>query len=256
MFISGDTLLIKLITITLPGLCILLGTIIYSFVVINRYSKTLKRLYRSSFKGVDTERKRIATELHDHLAIHSISFFEEIKTLKSRLTGVDLYHLEQIETNFNMFQYKTHQIVEYMYPKVLVDLDWEASFKQLANELTMGSIRVDFESFAITSPKNDWLFHTYWAVKEIVTNAIRHGDAKQIQITATDEDNLFILAIHYMASDDAIRWHSKKNKTNSGLGNIIIQDRLSIAGAKMIIEIIDGVVTQSIILKNENIDFR
>ncbi len=256
MFISGDTLLLKLITITLPGICILLGTIIYSYKIINRYSKTLKRLYSCSFKGVDTERKRIASELHDHLAIHTISFYEEIKILKSRLKGNDLNHLQQIETNFNLFKYKTHQIVEYMYPKVLIELDWEASFKQLANELTMGSIRVHFESFANTSPKNDWLFHTYWAVKEIVTNAIRHGDAKQIQITATDEDNLFILAIHYMASDEAIKWHTTKTKSKTGLGNTIIQDRLSIAGAKMKVEITDRVVTQSITIKNENINFR
>ncbi len=256
MFISGDTLIIKLITIALPGICILLGTVIYSYKVINRYSQTLKRLYRSSFRGVDTERRRIATELHDHLAVYSIGFYEEITILKSRLTGTDLNHLQKIETNFNLFKYKTHQIVEYMYPKVLVELDWIASFKLLANELTMGSIKVDFESFANTSPKNDWLFHTYWAVKEIVTNAIRHGEAKQIQITATDEDKLFILAIHYLATTEAKKWHETKIKLKSGLGNTIIEDRLSIVGAKMKVEIIDGVVTQSIIIKNENIDIR
>lgn len=256
MFISGDTFLLNILTIILPTLIILLGTIVYSYKIINRYSKALKRLYSSSFRGVDTERKRIATELHDHLAVHSIAFYEDINSLKSILSGYQLTHLENIETNFNLFNHKTHQIVEYMYPKVLVDLDWQGSFKQLAYELTLGSIRVNFESFATSSPNNDWLFHTYWAVKEIVTNAIRHGNATKIQITAIDEDKQFILAIHYLATDAAKNWLSSKPKSKKGLGNTIIQDRLSIVGAIMNIEIIDGVVTQSIILKNEDINLR
>jgi signal transduction histidine kinase len=256
MFISGDTFILNLLNLILPTLIILLGTIIYSYKIINRYSKALKRLYSSSFRGVDTERKRIATELHDHLAVHTIAFYEHINSLKSMLTGNQLTHLQKIETNFNLFNHKTHQIIEYMYPRVLENLDWEGSFKQLAYELTMGSIRVDFESFATSSPKNDWLFHTYWAIKEVVTNAIRHGNAKKIQITAIDEDKQFILAVHYLATDAAKKWLASKPKSKKGLGNTIIQDRLSIAGAKMNIEIFEGVVTQSIILKNENINLR
>ena len=87
MFISGDTLLLNLIKITLPGLCILIGTLIYSYKVINRYSKALKRLYSSSFRGVDTERKRIASELHDTLAVSSILLSEDFIDLKSKLKG-------------------------------------------------------------------------------------------------------------------------------------------------------------------------
>ena len=256
MFISGDTFLLNLLTIILPTLILLLGTIVYSYKVINRYSKALKRLYSSSFRGVDTERKRIATELHDHLAIHTIGFYEDINKLKSMLTTNQLTQLQKIETNFNLFNHKTHQIVEYMYPKMLEDLDWKGSFKQLACELTSGSISIEFESFATSSPKHDWLFHTYWAIKEIVTNAIRHGNAKKIQITAIDEDQIFILAIHYLATEEAKKWLNSNPKSKKGLGNTIIQDRLSIAGAKMNIEIIDGVITQSIILKNEDINLR
>jgi signal transduction histidine kinase len=256
MSISGDSLLISLTLILLPSLLTLLGVIIYSYIVIKRYKHALSRLFRSSFRGVDSERKRIASELHDYLALHTISFNEDMNLLKSTLNGNDLNNLHKLENNFNLFKHKTHQIVEYMYPKVLLDLDWKASFQQLANELSIGSINVEFESFASSFPKYDWIFHTYWAIKEIVTNAIRHGNAENIQITATDEDNLFILAIHYLASDETKKWIDSKPSSNTGLGNLIIQDRLSIAGAKMKIEIIDGVVTQSIILKNEDINIR
>ncbi len=255
MFFSADFVLLNLFTILIPSFIVLLATLSYSYIIIIRYNKVLKRLYRSSFRGVDFERKRIASELHDHLAVHSISFSEDISFLKSKLTGNELIALQNLESKFEIFRYKTHQIVEYMYPKVLSDLDWESSLQQLSNELTMGKIRVIFESYANKSPKNDWLFHTYWAIKEIVTNAIKHGNVKNVQITATDEDSQFIISIHYRATEEAKRWIESKSKPKNGLGTIIIQDRLNIVGAKMINEIIDGVVTQSIILKNENSDF-
>lgn len=251
---SGDSLLISLFSILLPAFILLVGTIMYSYNVITRYSKALSRLYRSSFRGIDSERKRIASELHDHLAIHSIKLSEGLGDLKNRLKGDELDILNKLESDFNLFKYKTHQAIEYMYPKVLIEMDWESSFKQLANELSIGNIRIDFETFAITSPKNEWLFHTYWAIKEIVTNAIRHGNVNNVQITVTDEERKFIIAIHYIATLETKKW--LETKPRPGLGTQIIQDRLSIVGAKMNTEIIDGVVTQSIVLRNEDINLR
>jgi hypothetical protein len=164
--------------------------------VIKRYKKVLGRLFRSSFRGVDTERKRIASELHDHLAVHSIAFSEDVNELKRRLQGQDLRIIERLENDFSLFKYKTHQIVEYMYPKVLVELNWESSLELLASQLSIGKIRVTFESHADTVPKGDWLYHTYWALQELITNAIRHANIENVQITAIDEDQKFILSIH------------------------------------------------------------
>ena len=73
-----------------------------------------------------------------------------------------------------------------------------------------------------------------------------------MQITAIDEDQKFILSIHYRATEEAKNWIESNSKFKTGLGTMMILDRLSIVDAKMKIEIIDGVVTHSIILKNEN----
>lgn len=252
MSISGDSLLISLSLILLPSFIALTGTLMYSYFVIKRYKKVLSRLFHSSFRGIDTERKRIATELHDHLAIHSITFSEDLNELKNRLQGQDLRIIERLENDFSIFKYKTHQIVEYMYPKVLVEMNWKSSFTLLASQLSIGKIRVTFESYADTAPKGDWLYHTYWAIQELITNAIRHAFIQSVQITAIDEDKKFILSIHYRATEAAKKWIESNSKFKTGMGTMIIQDRLSIVNAKMKIEIIDGVVTHSIILKNEN----
>jgi signal transduction histidine kinase len=90
------------------------------------------------------------------------------------------------------------------------------------------------------------LYHTYWAIQEIVTNAIRHAKVNTIQITATEESTEFILCVHYRATDNANKWISSNAK--AGLGTLIVQDRLQIVGAKMIVEVKDNVVTHTVII--------
>ena len=89
MLSSGDSLLLSILAILIPALGILVGTGLYASSMLRRYSRALTRLYSSSFKGVDSERKRIARELHDHLGAHSVLMsdgFEKIK--KKSLTDI------------------------------------------------------------------------------------------------------------------------------------------------------------------------
>jgi len=253
MSMSGDSLLISLSLIILPAFLALLGIIIFSYIVTKRYNRVLTRLYRSSFRGVDTERKRIASELHDTLAVSSITLSEDFIELKSKLKGAELATLQNIESNLNLFQFKTHQTIEYMYPKSLADLDWFSCLKLLTEQLSIGKTTVTFECFATNTPSNQHLYHTYWVVQEIITNAIRHANVDHLQVSIMDENNEFIISIHYQATTEAINWFISKTKSKSGLGTLIIQDRLQIIGAKMKFEIIDKVITQSIIINNENI---
>jgi len=254
MYTTIDSLVYYLLWVILPALAILIGTIVYSSVIIKRYSGVLSRLYRSSFRGVDTERKRIASELHDHFALYSITMSERFESLKKKINGPELDELNHIQANFEVFQHKTHQIIEYMYPKGLLKPDWESSFLLLSQQLSIGNIRVTFESFAKTVPQNEWLHHTYWSIQEIVTNAIRHAGVERVQISAVDEDQLFTICVHYRATETAINWIKNKSKSlsKSGLGTQIVKDRLDIIGAKMDVVVQDGVVTHFITLKNEN----
>ena len=125
MFTSADLLLVEIAGVFLPALIITVFSVVFSYRITGRYKMAIKRLYKMSFKGVDTERKRIASEMHDHLALHSLTITSEFDTLKKRLVGEDLNSLLKIESYYDLFRYRTHQIVEYMYPKGFVDSDWE-----------------------------------------------------------------------------------------------------------------------------------
>lgn len=252
MFTSADLLLTEIAGVFLPALIVTVFSVVFSYRITSRYKRAIKRLYKMSFNGVDTERKRIASELHDHLALHSITITSEFEDLKKRLGGEDLDSVLKIESMYDLFRYRTHQIVEYMYPKGFVESDWEGSLIQLANHLSMGEVRVSFETFTKDYPKSEYLQNTYWVLQEIITNAIRHSKVNRIQLSVNSENDDFCIFIHYRATREAAAWFNKKAEIKNGMGTLIINDRLELIGAKLSTEIKDHVMTHLIRIKNEN----
>jgi signal transduction histidine kinase len=251
MLSSGDSLLLSVLAIIIPAVGILIGTGLYAQSMLRRYSKALKRLYRASFKGVDTERKRIASELHDHLGAHAVLMSEGFEKVRLKKFIDSKTEIEDLVREFNTFRYETHKIVEYMYPKGLVDPDWSSSFQRLAQQLSMNDVVVEFEMLGEMTPPDSSLHHTYWAVHEIIVNAIRHSKAKRIQLSMVSQPSDFTITIQYKASPQSRKWIKSNKQTSSGFGTSIIKDRLNIVKAKYDIQIIDGFVSNLIRLQYE-----
>jgi|LauGreDrversion4_2_1035121.scaffolds.fasta_scaffold54152_3 two-component system, NarL family, sensor histidine kinase UhpB len=254
MLSSGDSLLLSLLIILVPALFILVGTFIYSRTLLRRYSRVLRRLYRTSFKGVDTERKRIARELHDELGVHWVVMNQHFNRLKSDLTGENREQLLRLENEYHLFKDKTHQIVEFMYPKGLSNPDWDSSFKSLALQMSMGEVIVSYESDAEKYPTRNSLHHAYWAVQEIVTNAVKHAHVKRVQVTSCDDDDQLSIIVVYRATQEAIAWAKGTSSTKNGYGILIIEDRLNIIGGRQKINVQDGVLSHIISIPYGNSD--
>lgn len=253
---SGDSLLLSLFAVLVPAIGLLVGTALYTQILVSRYRKVLKRLYRSSFKGVDSERRRIARELHDHLGAHSVELSEGFERVRSS-DGVEARRwLDDLERRFHAFRMETHRVVEYLYPKGLVEPNWQSSFERLAQQLTVGEVSVAFETVGTQMPPPESLHHTYWAVHEMAVNAIQHAGAKRLQIAAVSEAKGVTITLLYPATPPALDWLQKNRKDSRGFGEWIIKDRLEMVGATHKVEVVDGFVTQLIHLRYENPDTR
>lgn len=235
---------------------ILVGTFIYSRILINRYAKVVSRLYQMSFKGADNERRRISSELHDLLGRHSVHMSSGFESLKGSLDGQDLIDLNKLEAQHELFKEQTHEIVEYLYPRILDENDWEGSFKTLSEGLTQGDIRVNLDWDASRYPEGNCLTHAYWAIKEIITNALKHSKAKRIQISVVDEKDRFVISITYKKTEGSINLSNRNSKSSKGIGKQIIKDRLSVIGGKEKLIVEKGAVTHEISLKYECPHFR
>lgn len=252
MLSSGDSLLLSILAILVPAVGILVGTGLYAYSLLVRYSRVLTRLYRSSFKGVDSERKRIASELHDHLGAFSIQMSDGFEKIKQKEYTDSKAEIEALEKAISGFRYETHRIVEYMYPKGLVDPNWAKSFRQLSEQLSMNDVVVDFEMLGEKTPPDEYLHHTYWAVHEIIVNAIKHSKAKHIQISITSQLSDFTINVQYMAIPHTHRWIKGGMSTKSGLGTSMIQDRLNMVKAKNKIRTQKGFVSHTITFQYES----
>jgi nitrate/nitrite-specific signal transduction histidine kinase len=176
-------------------------------------------------------------------------FFETIKFKSYQDCESEIEHLERA---FKKFCNETHKIVEYMYPIGLHDSDWTSSFKQLAEQLSTNEVVVDFESLGDKTPSSTLLQHTYWAVHEIVINAIKHSKAHRLQISLVSETTDFTVTILYKASSQSLKWLNNRLSTNLGYGTSIIKDRLKIIDATYEVHAINGFVSHIIRLPYEN----
>ncbi len=254
MYNSADSLLIEVVGVFIPAILVTLFILLYANRIVNRYGKAMKRLYRSSFQGVDSERKRIASELHDQLGAHWVVMSQHFNRLKSNLKGEELAEILRLENDYHLFKDKTHQIVEFMYPKGLSNPDWDSSFKSLALQMSLGEVIVSYESDAEKYPTRISLHHAYWAIQEIVTNAVKHAHVKRVQITSCDDDHHLNIIVVYRATQEAIAWTKGKSSSKNGYGILIIEDRLNIIGGRQKIHVQDGVLSHIISIPYENSD--
>jgi signal transduction histidine kinase len=251
MLSSGDSLLLSILAILVPAVGILVGTVLYAASILRRYSNALQRLYSASFKGADSERKRIASEWHDHLGAHSILMSDGFERIKQKDYKDSKAEIKTLEKAFSRFRYETHVSIAYMYPKGLVDPDWLKSFELLSQQLSMNDVVVEFEMIGEKTPSNEYLHNTYWAVHEIIVNAIKHSKAKHIQISITSQLSDFTINIQYMATPNTRQWIKVSHRTKSGFGTSIIQDRLKMVNAKDKIRTQKGFVSHTITFQNE-----
>ncbi|MDB2589328.1 hypothetical protein N9Y33_05580 [Bacteroidia bacterium] len=235
-----------------PAIIILIGTMSYSRLVIKRYSKVVERLYLASFKGMDTERKRIASELHNQLAVHFINIQSDLDVVQKSLNVNQQSQLAKLELDLNVLKNDFHTTIENLYPKELASLDWEKSLKNLTEQLTTPEVSITFESFASKYPSPNKLPHVFWVVQEIITNAIKHAKIKRLQLSILDEDSVFHISVFYRATENTITWINAKQSTHKGMGLQIIKDRLRIINAKEKIEIKDQVVSHIIKMPNDH----
>ena len=103
-------------------------------------------------------------------------------------------------------------------------------------------------------PSENFLHHTYWAIQEITTNAIKHAGITRVQISAVGEIDFFNLMVVYRATPKALAWINNKSTSKVGYGTLIIEDRLRIIGANQKILTQDNVVTHTVNIPYEHSD--
>ena len=250
MYTLGDYFLIELSAILLPAVAILLFSIFMMRVIIRRYSKTLKRLYKMNFHGVEIERKRIANDLHDQVgaslqqvkkaldvASHSLDKSIAIKELNYAKLVVAELHLE------------LRQLVENIYPRDLMISNWKDSLLNLADSMSFSkqfvSLTIDVEfKLSVTE-----LHQMFRIIQEKLTNIFAHTTVMRVTLQIYEESGYLIMNFSYVKNKKSLIWLSGKYWQKKGRGSFVIHERLRILNAVQVRLIEDGYIHELVKFK-------
>ena len=195
------------------------------------YQQQLQSMASKLSLTEESERRRIATELHDRI-IQSLVFtkMKLDKTKSKILSGESEKALEVISNMLNEVIEQTQTITYDLGSPTLYELGLEAAIEEWLNEeieqkhKTSTTFKVSGDSSSISEDISGFLFRS---VRELLVNSIKHGKAKQIDVSLHKGENKIKLCVE----DDGVGFELSKegapNDKKGGYGLFSIKEHLS-----------------------------
>jgi signal transduction histidine kinase len=174
------------------------------------------QLFTSVVTSQEEERRLIGKELHDEVS--SVLYAIKLR-LKTHLTDENLSNLEAVDKVISI----TRNISHLLSPPEIEILGFHDSIKELCNRYSTNhnGLQIHLNDQAdgfIPKEKFQLSLMLYRILQELITNTVKHANAKVISITVKNEKNVFYL----LYEDDGIGISEEKKATTSlGFKNII-----------------------------------
>lgn len=193
-----------------------------------------KRLEKEILNISERERRRIGRELHDSIGQQFTGIAFMMKVLEQKLTDKlpnEATDAEEIKKLVNQAMDQTRGLAKGLHP---VDLDagsLSAALQELASTTErMFGIQCDLQCDEfIPIDDAETATHLYRITQEAITNAIRHGQAKNIQVAFACKADKTVLTIE----NDGLDFPEKLDGRKAGMGLQIMDHRADIIGASL-----------------------
>ncbi|MGD0884635.1 MAG: PAS domain S-box protein [Thermodesulfovibrionales bacterium] len=194
------------------------------------YQEQLRSLASELSLTEERERRRIATELHDHigqtLAITKI----KLGALKQDMLSPNSYsgQIDDIRALVEQTIQYTKSLTFELSPPILYELGFEATIEWLAEQMQKQHyILFDFEDDGIPKPLDrDVSILLFQAVRELFMNIVKHSQAHQVTVSLRRADDTMKIAVQ----DDGIGFDASKIDKVMTYGFFSIRERLKYFG--------------------------
>jgi signal transduction histidine kinase len=187
---------------------------------------------KSLLKGENTERNRLARELHDGLG-------GMLSAVKINLDNID--HIQNARTLLDNSIEELRRVARNLMPVALVRFGLKASLEDFC--LAFSNVYFQFYGEDKRIDENVELL-IYRCVHELVNNAIRYSKAENINVCLTQSDENITLAVQ----DNGCGFFPNKVKPGMGLQNLVA--RLSVFNGKLDIVSAPGKGTEAKVVLN------
>lgn len=139
-------------------------------------------LLKARIDASESEKQRIASELHDHFGVSLSTLKMKVRQLQSTPVEQQEAFLEGIEQLLDRKVEEMRDLSHGIYPPMLKQWGIVAALKELASDVSDKAL-VTIHKTGNAFPPDDWLMlQLYRICQEFVHNAVRHGKAGRIAI--------------------------------------------------------------------------
>lgn len=175
------------------------------------------KLVKASLEGQNNERKRIARELHDSIGGNLATIKLQLSN-KSKLEQESL--IKQVDETYNQVRELSHNLM----PKKFKDSAFKTIITEYINNvkaLSKEQITLQIHPAEEVNQIDENLkVELYKIIQELLTNALKHAKARQIDIQLSVFNN----TIQLLFEDDGVGFDQEKVKYGLGFQNL--KDRL------------------------------
>ncbi len=180
-------------------------------------------------KGEEQERSRLAKDLHDGLGgmLSGIKF--SLNSVKGNLVMTP-DNAQAFERSIDMLDSsikEMRRVAHNMMPEILIRYGLDAALKEFCSEIDRSKvIHVEYQSLSISHEaiEQTTAVTVYRIVQELVSNTIKHGNAKNVLVQVHQSTQDKILAI--TVEDDGNGFDTDKLNQSEGMGWRNIQNRI------------------------------
>jgi PAS domain S-box-containing protein len=212
------------------GRVALLGT---AFDITDR-EKAGFEVQRSLLLGQETERKRIARELHDdisqRLAIVGLTL-SEVEKLSPAASPTLESKLKAIRQHVNSIAHDIHRISHNLHPSTLVDLGLVSALRGLCREFSDRThVAVQFTGDVApghAQASQEVAISLYRITQECLANVAMHSGSREAKVALVERPGALQLTI----ADTGVGFDAKRLRARAGLGLVSIRERARLIGA-------------------------
>ena len=196
-------------------------------------SEEIEKKGISILEAQETERSRIACDLHDSIIQNLTNLVHKtelcIKTIDRDTIGVKL-DLQFMMQNLKIIINDIRSIIYNLRPMAFEDLGINIAIERFLNQFEqMNKVGVKFENTCTDNALNTSVVSLtlFRIIQEACSNAVKHGNASSIKVNISNDDCSIILWIQDNGTGFDIKKESTKVKTdNSGFGLSIMKERI------------------------------
>ncbi|WP_299182269.1 histidine kinase [uncultured Aquimarina sp.] len=235
---SEEAITLKIIIIGMVVIFLLSLSVIVFFIIYQRRllaqqkrhqkaeSDYQKELLKTAIQSQESERTRIAKELHDDVGAMLTTTKLYIGQITPELNPEELTTIaDKISGFFDDMIQSVRSISKDLRPVVLEKLGFLEAIDSLVQTIRdTGKINISFINNTTYSVSKTKELNLYRIIQELITNTLKHAEATEIKIEMKNEREILIIVYE----DDGKGLNQKQLQYRKGLGLKNIESRLSI----------------------------